>query len=177
MRKQNFLTRRGASYTEAKIKYGSGGGAMAELDLAQLKADKDRALTCLFIAVESSVAEDVRAKVNAYCETLVARCEAAEARLDDHHAHDRGRKARTPDESVRFINSDHPCCLPIGDVCQITVALRSLREAARRAHDWNSATMAEYDAKYPTVDRKDLDEKEEAMWGALAAALAGQEGA
>src|SRR6185312_15510011 len=53
------------------------------------------------------------------------------AQVDDHHHADRERQARTPEESIRFINSDHPCCLPIGDVCQITVAYGALREAAQ----------------------------------------------
>jgi hypothetical protein len=95
----------------------------------------------------------------------------------DHHAADRGRQARTPEESVRFINSDHPCCLPIGDVCQITAALRTLREASQREVDMQQMSPAKYAEKYGlTLSLGVYVAEEKRVIAALAAALAAEGG-
>jgi hypothetical protein len=72
--------------------------------------------------------------------------EAAEARLrevEDHHARDRGRRSRTAKETREYINSDHPCCIPVGDACEVLVRLREVE--AERDHfklSWEAAERA-----------------------------------
>jgi len=46
---------------------------------------------------------------------------------EDHHANDRGRGVRSPDEIREHINSDHPCCVPVGDAVGMLVELAALR--------------------------------------------------
>jgi len=62
---------------------------------------------------------------------------------EDHHAADRGRKVRTPDEIREHINADHPCCIGVGDAC-------ALLEALKQAH-------AETDAAYHRETRLEAE--------------------
>jgi hypothetical protein len=42
---------------------------------------------------------------------------------EDHHAADRGRQVRTPQEIRDHINADHPCCIGVGDAVALLQAL------------------------------------------------------
>jgi DNA repair exonuclease SbcCD ATPase subunit len=92
-----------------------------------------------------------------------ARRQLGEAKMD-HHGPDRGRRARTPAESVEFVNSDHPCCLPIGDVCQITEelaergrqieALRERLEAAEKVISTAQVELRNMMTRGPTWEHR-----------------------
>lgn len=47
----------------------------------------------------------------------------------DHHARDRGQKVRLSEDIRRDINSDHPCCIPVGDAVGLLHELDQMKKS------------------------------------------------
>lgn len=134
------------------------------MDIERLKKDKDLALHCMFAEVPTEVAEDVRLKVNAYSDALLARLEKAETERDKEAILKRNFEGSWRETDKALLAAE--------------TALRSLREAAQVAHDWlacDSLTMTAFFDNYGAAgdDIVHSDDISGEVNRRLAAALAG----